>query len=190
MSPSWMTSAQAAAALGVKPASLYAYVSRGVITRHVAVVAGRRVSLFDREDVLALVAQRTRPRSGSLSVLLESDVTQLDADGALAFRGVPVAVCAGWGFERTGRHVLGDHPHGDPRAGGVTPEAGPPVESPATSTARAGTDGVGPTHVGAARIDTAGIGTAGGGPDVIRRVVLDLAGRDPDRASIDRKSVV
>jgi citrate synthase len=102
-----MSSAQAAAALGVKPATLYAYVSRGVIGRDVAVVDGQRVSRFSRTDVLDLAQARSRPRSGAWSTFIESDVTMLDAAGGLAFRGVDIARCVEWGFEATVHHVLG-----------------------------------------------------------------------------------
>ncbi|MEU5201556.1 citrate synthase [Streptomyces pseudogriseolus] len=107
MRASWMTSEQAAEALGVRLSTLYAYVSRGVIAREVATgPEGQRVSRFRRDDVLALARARSRPRAGALP-LIESEVTQLDASGRLAFRGVDVADCAAWGFERTACHVLG-----------------------------------------------------------------------------------
>ncbi|WP_307820758.1 citrate/2-methylcitrate synthase [Streptomyces sp. BSE7-9] len=87
--------------------TLYAYVSRGVIAREaVTGPEGQRVSRFRRDDVLALARARTRPRAGAVP-LIESEVTQLDASGRLAFRGVDVADCAVWGFERTACHVLG-----------------------------------------------------------------------------------
>ncbi|MGW3399037.1 citrate synthase [Streptomyces hydrogenans] len=102
-----MSSEQAAAALGVRLSTLYAYVSRGVIPREVVTdPEGRRVSRFRRDDVLALSQARSRPRAGAWSPLIESDVTQLDASGRLAFRGIDVADCAGWGYERTACHVL------------------------------------------------------------------------------------
>lgn len=104
----WMSSAQAAAALGVKSATLYAYVSRGVIRRDVAVVNGQRVSRFSRREVLDLAHARSRPRAGSWSMFIESDVTALDAAGSLAFRGTDISRCVAWGFERTLRHVLGE----------------------------------------------------------------------------------
>ncbi|MFI9333347.1 citrate synthase [Streptomyces althioticus] len=103
----WMTSEQAAEALGVRLSTLYAYVSRGVVTREVTTgPGGQRVSRFRRDDVLALARARSRPRAGAMP-LIESDVTQLDASGRLAFRGVDVADCADRGFEWTACHVLG-----------------------------------------------------------------------------------
>ncbi|MGA5102236.1 citrate synthase [Streptomyces cellulosae] len=103
----WMTSEQAAEALGVRLSTLYAYVSRGVIAREVTTgPGGQRVSRFRRDDVLALAQARSRPRAGTMP-LIESEVTQLDASGRLAFRGVDVADCAARGFEWTACHVLG-----------------------------------------------------------------------------------
>ncbi|MEU1261733.1 citrate synthase [Streptomyces cellulosae] len=102
-----MTSEQAAEALGVRLSTLYAYVSRGVIAREVTTgPGGQRVSRFRRDDVLALAQARSRPRAGTMP-LIESEVTQLDASGRLAFRGVDVADCAARGFEWTACHVLG-----------------------------------------------------------------------------------
>lgn len=82
-----MTTAQAADALGVRPSTVYAYVSRGVLQRASEVVEGRRLSFFDRTEVLGLAAERSRPRAGVVSTLIESDITALDPRGRLAFRG-------------------------------------------------------------------------------------------------------
>lgn len=76
-----MTTAQAAEALGVRPSTVYAYVSRGVLGRVSEVVEGRRVSFFDRAEVLGLAAERARSRAGVVSTLIESDVTSLDPRG-------------------------------------------------------------------------------------------------------------
>jgi citrate synthase len=103
MNPSdrWLTSDQAAAALGVRRSTLYSYVSRGLVTRGFARDgAGHRVSTFDRSEVVALAAARTRPRAGALPVLIESDVSALDPDGTLTLRGRPVGdVVAARSFE-------------------------------------------------------------------------------------------
>ncbi|GAA0678874.1 citrate synthase [Streptomyces thermocarboxydus] len=102
-----MTSEQAAEALGVRLSTLYAYVSRGVVAREVTTgPGGQRVSRFRRDDVLALARARSRPRAGAMP-LIESEVTQLDASGRLAFREVDVSDCADRGFEWTACHVLG-----------------------------------------------------------------------------------
>ena len=81
----FLTAAQAAQRLGVKPATLYAYVSRGVLRRDRA--ADGRGSLFDAEEVERL-ARRGRPRrpAGAADITVESAITELTAD-SLRFRG-------------------------------------------------------------------------------------------------------
>ena len=60
----FLTAAEAARRLGVKPATLYAYVSRGVLSRVRA--PDGRTSLFGAEEVEQL-ARRGRPRLASRS---------------------------------------------------------------------------------------------------------------------------
>jgi citrate synthase len=80
----WLTADDAARRLGVKTATLYAYVSRGVLMRRRA-TAGH--SLFDPAEVERL-ARRGRPRrrSGTSEVTIESRITVLGADRPY-FRG-------------------------------------------------------------------------------------------------------
>ncbi|MUN36360.1 citrate synthase [Actinomadura litoris] len=75
----WIDAASAAERLGVKPATLYAYVSRGVLRRRHA-PDGRR-SLFDAAQVEEL-ARRGRPRRppGPGELAIESRITALGAD--------------------------------------------------------------------------------------------------------------
>ncbi len=82
----FLTAAQAARRLGVKPASLYAYVSRGLLSRTRA--ADGRGSLFDPEEVERL-ARRGRPRrpAGVADITVESAITQISAD-RLRYRGL------------------------------------------------------------------------------------------------------
>ena len=81
----FLTTTEAAQRLGVKPATLYAYVSRGVPRRDRA--ADGRGSLFDAEEVERL-ARRGRPRrpAGVADITVESAITELTAD-SLRFRG-------------------------------------------------------------------------------------------------------
>ena len=81
----FLTAIQAAQRLGVKPATLYAYVSRGVLRRDRA--ADGRGSLFDAEEVERL-ARRGRPRrpAGVADITVESAITELTAD-SLRYRG-------------------------------------------------------------------------------------------------------
>lgn len=82
----FLTSGQAAARLGVKTATLYAYVSRGLLPRHRS--ADGRTSLFDARDVAGL-ARRARPRRSPSEVTVASDISLVDAGGGgLWYRGV------------------------------------------------------------------------------------------------------
>jgi citrate synthase len=84
--PYSMTAAQAAGRLGVKQATLYAYVSRGVLGRGKA--ADGRGSLFDPDEVERL-ALRGRPRrpAGAVDITIESAITEITAD-SLRFRSL------------------------------------------------------------------------------------------------------
>jgi citrate synthase len=88
-----LTTAQAAARLGVKPATLYAYVSRGLIMTSRNELGG---SMFDALDVEALAEARSRrgaaertsgsTMTGRPLMVLDSDITLIEGD-ALYFRG-------------------------------------------------------------------------------------------------------
>jgi citrate synthase len=88
----FLTAAQAARRLGVKPATLYAYVSRGVLSRDKA--TDGRASLFDPEEVERL-ARRGRPRrpAGAADITVESAVTEIAGD-RLRYRGHDVTLLA------------------------------------------------------------------------------------------------
>ncbi|WP_149265030.1 citrate/2-methylcitrate synthase [Actinomadura sp. K4S16] len=89
----WIDAKAAAERLGVKPATLYAYVSRGVLRRRHA-PDGRR-SLFDAAQVEEL-ARRGRPRRppGPGELAIESAITALGADRHY-YRGRDVLEMAG-----------------------------------------------------------------------------------------------
>ncbi len=82
----FLTAAEAARRLGVKPATLYAYVSRGVLSRGKA--ADGRASLFNANEVERL-ARRGRPRrpAGAADITVESAITEITGD-SLRFRGL------------------------------------------------------------------------------------------------------
>jgi citrate synthase len=84
----YLTAAEAARRLGVKPATLYAYVSRGVLSRVRA--PDGRTSLFGAEEVEQL-ARRGRPRrpAGVVDITVESAITEITGD-SLRFRGLDV----------------------------------------------------------------------------------------------------
>ncbi|MEV0345981.1 citrate synthase [Nonomuraea sp. NPDC050680] len=72
----WIDAATAAERLGVKPATLYAYVSRGVLKRR---HSEDRRSLFDAAEIEQLV-RRGRPRSQPPELVIESGITALGLD--------------------------------------------------------------------------------------------------------------
>jgi citrate synthase len=84
----FLTATEAAQRLGVKPATLYAYVSRGVLRRDLA--ADGRSSLFDSDEVERL-ARRGRPRrpAGVADITVESAITEIAGD-RLRYRGLDV----------------------------------------------------------------------------------------------------
>jgi citrate synthase len=72
----WITAAEAADRLGIKQASLYAYVSRGVLSRRRE--PDGRASMFDAGEVEAL-ARKGRPRrtAGTAELVFESALTEI-----------------------------------------------------------------------------------------------------------------
>src|SRR5215469_11712528 len=75
----WIGATEAAERLGIKPASLYAYVSRGVLTRRRE--PDGRASMFDADEVDEL-ARRGRPRrqsgrTGPAELVIESALTEI-----------------------------------------------------------------------------------------------------------------
>lgn len=101
-----LTTDQAAARLRVKPATLYAYVSRGMLHSERAEKGG---STFDPLEIEALAGTRqsrrgagpaVSPASGTPLMVLDSDLTLVD-DGGLLFRGRPaVDLARTYSFEQ------------------------------------------------------------------------------------------
>jgi citrate synthase len=81
----WIGAAEAAGRLGIKPASLYAYVSRGLLDRKRD--ADGRGSLFDADEI-ARLARKGRPRRppGGAQLVIESSLTEI-VGSELRFRG-------------------------------------------------------------------------------------------------------
>ena len=132
-----LSAAEASALLGVRPASLYAYVSRGRI-RALPHPDDPRARLYAREEIEALVSQKqrqARPGAAAATALdwgLPVLTTALGSikDGRLAYRGhdavalsatlnLEEAAALLWGFESV---VFRG------RAAHVMPEAGSPVD--------------------------------------------------------------
>jgi citrate synthase len=96
----WLSSEAAAARLNVKPETLYAYVSRGVVRSER--VPGSRRSRFLRGDIERVAARRRAGgRAGALEVVVETNLTLLEPAGRLSYRGWDVAdaVSNGVAFE-------------------------------------------------------------------------------------------
>jgi citrate synthase len=103
----WLTAEEATRRLGVKPNTLYAYVSRGVLTRRRS-ADGR--SLFDPAEVERL-ARRGRPRrTGTPELVIESAVTALGGDRPF-YRGRDALELAGtWELEDVAGLLWGTEP--------------------------------------------------------------------------------
>jgi citrate synthase len=81
----WIGAAEAAQRLGIKQASLYSYVSRGVLTPRRA--EDGRASLFDAAEIDGL-ARRGRPRQaqGAAELVIRTSLTEISGD-RLRYRG-------------------------------------------------------------------------------------------------------
>src|SRR5215470_11747274 len=92
MPTEWLSAAEAARRLGVKQASLYSYVSRGVLARRKA--EGSRASLFSASEVEGL-ARRGRPRRapGAAELVIETELTEIAGDH-LYYRGMDAIALA------------------------------------------------------------------------------------------------
>jgi citrate synthase len=115
----WVTAPEALRRLGVRPQTLYAYVSRGLVAREPA--PGRRTARYRTEDVDRLAA---KGRGGSrgparIDVPIESALTLVEPGGRLAYRGWDVLeAAASSSFEEVATWlwtgVLGARPRWNP----------------------------------------------------------------------------
>jgi citrate synthase len=165
---SWIDSGAAAERLGVKPATLYSYVSRGVLRRRPS--PDGRHSLFDAREVETL-AKKGRPRSGPAELSIESRLTKLGKDRPY-FRGRDALGLAGSAsFESVAEWLWTGEPP-------TTPDAKVNRWQPA------------PAGVAAARAAQSGLG-----PDVLpidrlQIIVATLAATDPMRFQLERPAVI
>ena len=173
----WLTTPEAAARLGVKPQTLYAYVARGVIDRHRG--DDGRTSRFDAADIESL-ARRGRPRrrgaESGIDVTVHSAITSipagptrrfghlyrgrraLDLAGAATFESV-----AGWlldGDERPLRVALARRGANGGRTDGRAPSLADLRRAVDASDAAAGGD----RRTTAERVLAAMVATAGPSP--------------------------
>ena len=88
----WLAAAEATARLGVKPQTLYAYVSRGLV--HSEPVPGGRGHRYRRADVERLAERGTRRTADGPEVTIDTAITLLDPAGRLAYRGWDVTAAA------------------------------------------------------------------------------------------------
>ncbi len=96
--PGWgLTTAEVAEMLGIKRQTVYAYVSRGILHRQMALDG--RTSLFDRAQVEELRLGRRPEQEGELRIMLATRLTRV-ADDGLWIRGRDLIelVKAGAGF--------------------------------------------------------------------------------------------
>lgn len=97
----WLTAGEAMARLGVKPQTLYAYASRGLVRRER--VPDARTRRYLRADVERLAARARRTDGGpGPEIVVDSALTRIDPAGRLAYRGWDVARAA---EESTYEHV-------------------------------------------------------------------------------------
>lgn len=81
-----LSTTEVARRLGVKPQTVYAYVSRGLLSPDAA--SSHRNSLFAADEVERVAAKARRPSSsGALEVVIETQLTSLDPEGRLHYRG-------------------------------------------------------------------------------------------------------
>jgi citrate synthase len=161
----WIDAAGAAERLGVKTATLYAYVSRGVLRRQRS-ADGRR-SLFDRAEIEEL-ARRGRPRRpvGGHEVVIESKLTVLGEDRPY-YRGRDALRLSGSATFEDVAHWLW---------AGEAPDGGPWRADPAAvATARAAQSGLPGDTLPLERLQV---------------ITVALATADPLRLTLDPPAVV
>ena len=109
----WLPTSEACAMLGVRPQTLYAYVSRGQLTPR---RLGRR-SYFLIKELEKLEPRRKRAlRPGRMEVSIDSAVTLIEPEGRLFYRGEDVTrIAPKWSFERTAEMLWSGRDPGEPR---------------------------------------------------------------------------
>lgn len=120
-----LTAADVAEILGVKRQTIYAYVSRGILHRRVAMDG--RTSLFDRAEVEEVRLGRRSAHEGELRTILATGLTNVTDEG-LTIRGHDVVdlVATGAGFVDLVDLTLGAPPgEGWPTGRSVTPGSEP-----------------------------------------------------------------
>ena len=170
----WIGAAEAAARLGVKSATLYAYVSRGVLARR---RSGEGRSLFDPAEIERL-ARRGRPRRprGPFELVIESQITALSG-GRPYFRGRDaLELAATDDFEAVAGLLW---------AGATAPEASGRAAPGAAPVWRAA-----PEAVAAGRAAQSGLPARTLPLERLQVITAALAATDPLRLNLDPPAVV
>jgi citrate synthase len=124
-----LSAAEAATRLGVKRQTLYAYVSRGLLTRTVA--SDGRTSRFEPAEIDRLLTDKRRPAEGELRTVISTRLTRVDDQG-LWIRGQDLVRLVGNGAGFTDVvEILWDAPPGESwdLAPSAVSTAAPPVPS-------------------------------------------------------------
>jgi len=164
----YLSAAEAARRLGVKPATLYAYVSRGLLSRDKA--EDGKSSRFDSDEIERL-ARRGRPRrpAGAVDITVESAITEITGD-SLRFRGLDVTLLA---VRRTFEEVAellwtGEFP--------PSPAGGPPWRAT-------------PAALASGRAAQAGLPARTRPLERLQVIVPAMAATDPLRLQLDQPAV-
>ncbi|MFI5085202.1 MAG: citrate synthase [Actinomycetales bacterium] len=182
-----LTTAQAAARLGVKPETLYSYVSRGLLSSLRA--ASGPGSTFDPLDVEALARNRKRARGaaapagadmpGSPLMVIDSPLT-LIRDDRLYYRGVPADQLARrYSFEDVARWMW---------SGAAEPPGLPSHPAPSGED-RAGQFSATAETLAAVASACSALGPAAGTVDRLVQALLCAGSRDPFRADLSAGTV-
>ncbi|MFT7474705.1 MAG: citrate synthase [Verrucomicrobiales bacterium] len=104
-----LSTEETAARLGVKRETVYAYVSRGILSRKKAVDG--KASTFDADEVDRLRRRRLGDHPGRLEAPVTTSIAEV-RDGVVAFRGQPITdlAAAGTTYEQVAE-LLWDVPH-------------------------------------------------------------------------------
>ncbi len=124
MARDWYTAGEAAERLGIQLATLYTYVSRGLVASH-PVPAAHRGSRYRAEEIERLANRprgRAAPSSAGFSVVVDSALTLVDPAGRLSYRGWDVpAASREASFERVSEWLWTGIEAGEPPAWTAAP---------------------------------------------------------------------
>ncbi|MCI0688609.1 MAG: citrate synthase [Sporichthyaceae bacterium] len=175
----WMTTTEAAARLGVKPATLYAYVSRGVLHRRPA--PDGRGSLFDPAEVDELARHGRPRRPRAIELVVESAVTAL-IDERPYYRGRAVTDLAATASFEEVAGLLWTGELAAPPGWATAPEAVAPEAAAPEAAA--------PEAVAAGRSAQSGLPEQTLLLERLQVIVAALAAADPMRLQFEPDSVV